>query len=119
MTHMPTNSETPEVKVSSWRQKKNFEEHAIEAFKTGLAATICVWLGNLLGLSRQLLGCDIGHRRHGIGRQYDVRLVSRPHYRHCHRRIPGLVHLLRLARPLSLIWTVSGALHLRLQRFAV
>jgi uncharacterized membrane protein YgaE (UPF0421/DUF939 family) len=51
MTHMPTNSEAPEVKVSNWWEKKNFGEHAIEAFKTGLAATICVWLGNLLGLS--------------------------------------------------------------------
>jgi hypothetical protein len=30
--------------------EKNFGSQAISAFKTGLAAVLCVWLGNLLGL---------------------------------------------------------------------
>jgi uncharacterized membrane protein YgaE (UPF0421/DUF939 family) len=48
---MPTNSEVPEVTVSGWWQKKNFRCRAIDAFKAGLAAVLCVWLGNLFGLS--------------------------------------------------------------------
>jgi uncharacterized membrane protein YgaE (UPF0421/DUF939 family) len=37
--------------VSGWWQSKNFAGRAIDAFKAGLAAVLCVWLGNLLGLS--------------------------------------------------------------------
>jgi uncharacterized membrane protein YccC len=36
----------------NWWQQKDFGYQAIGAFKTGLAAVICVWLGNLLGLER-------------------------------------------------------------------
>jgi uncharacterized membrane protein YgaE (UPF0421/DUF939 family) len=48
---MSTNSEAPEVTVSGWWQSKNFGSRAIDAFKAGLAAVLCVWLGNLFGLS--------------------------------------------------------------------
>ena len=48
---MSTNSEAPEVTVSGWWQSKNFGSRAIEAFKAGLAAVLCVWLGNLFGLT--------------------------------------------------------------------
>jgi uncharacterized membrane protein YgaE (UPF0421/DUF939 family) len=51
MDAMSTNSEAPEVPVSRWWQKKNFGCRAIDAFKAGLAAVLCVWLGNLLGLA--------------------------------------------------------------------
>ena len=48
---MSTNSEAPEVAVSGWWQSMNFGSRAIDAFKAGLAAVLCVWLGNLFGLS--------------------------------------------------------------------
>ena len=48
---MSTNSDAPEVTASRWWQKMNFGCRAIAAFKAGLAAVLCVWLGNLLGLS--------------------------------------------------------------------
>ena len=48
---MSTNSAAPEVTVSGWWQKMNFGSRAIAAFKAGLAAVLCVWLGNLLGLA--------------------------------------------------------------------
>jgi uncharacterized membrane protein YgaE (UPF0421/DUF939 family) len=38
--------------LSTWRSRNDFGKQAIGAFKTGLAAVICVWLGNLLGLER-------------------------------------------------------------------
>lgn len=48
---MSTKSEALKVMLSSWWQQKNFGKQGISAFKTGLAAVLCVWLGNLLGLS--------------------------------------------------------------------
>src|ERR1700758_5341449 len=51
MMPMSTNSNAPEVTVYGWLQKKNFGSRAIAAFKAGLAAVLCVWLGNLFGLS--------------------------------------------------------------------
>ena len=47
---MSTNSEFEEAKVSSWWEQKNFASHAKGALKTGLAAVLCMWLGNMLGL---------------------------------------------------------------------
>ena len=47
---MSTNAESPEHAVSSWWQRKDFGDVAVSAFKTGLAAVLCVWLGNLFGL---------------------------------------------------------------------
>src|SRR3984885_15790666 len=47
---MSTNSAAPEGVFSSWWQQKNFGHQAMSAFKTGRAAVLCVWLGNLLGL---------------------------------------------------------------------
>jgi uncharacterized membrane protein YgaE (UPF0421/DUF939 family) len=38
-------------RFSAWWEQKNFGKQAVGAFKTGLAAVICVWLGNLLGLA--------------------------------------------------------------------
>jgi uncharacterized membrane protein YgaE (UPF0421/DUF939 family) len=38
--------------LHNWWRQKSFGHQAIGAFKTGLAAVICVWLGNLLGLER-------------------------------------------------------------------
>lgn len=42
----------PHAKVtdSGWWREKNFGSRAIAAFKAGLAAVLCVWLGNLFGL---------------------------------------------------------------------
>jgi uncharacterized membrane protein YgaE (UPF0421/DUF939 family) len=48
---MSTNSEIQGISVSGWWGQKNLSYQAIGAFKTGLAAVLCVWLGNLLGLS--------------------------------------------------------------------
>ena len=48
---MSTNSAAPEITVSRWWQKMNFGCRAVAAFKAGLAAVLCVWLGNLLGLA--------------------------------------------------------------------
>jgi uncharacterized membrane protein YccC len=48
---MFTNSEAPESAVPGWWRQGNFNNRAISAFKTGLAAVSCVWLGNLFGLS--------------------------------------------------------------------
>jgi uncharacterized membrane protein YgaE (UPF0421/DUF939 family) len=50
MTAMFTTSEARRKRLIDWWQKKNFGSQAISAFKTGLAAVLCVWLGNLLGL---------------------------------------------------------------------
>jgi uncharacterized membrane protein YgaE (UPF0421/DUF939 family) len=47
---MPTTSVPGESRFSTWWKDKNFGKQAIGAFKTGLAAVLCVWLGNLLGL---------------------------------------------------------------------
>ena len=47
---MSTSSEARRGWFSDWWRQKNFENQAIAAFKTGLAAVLCMWLGNLLGL---------------------------------------------------------------------
>src|SRR6202041_1330311 len=47
---MSTNSAAPEGAVSRWWQQKNFGNHAMSAFRTGVAVVLCVWLGNLFGL---------------------------------------------------------------------
>ena len=49
---MSANSKAQRSRFSVWWEQKNFGKQAIGAFKTGLAAMICVWLGNLLGLER-------------------------------------------------------------------
>jgi uncharacterized membrane protein YccC len=51
MTHMSTNSEAQGSRVLGWWEQKNFGNQAIGAVKTGLAAVLCMWLGNLLGLA--------------------------------------------------------------------
>ncbi len=48
---LSTVSKAPEGAVANWWRQKNFSNKAIGAFKTGLAAVLCVWLGNLLGLT--------------------------------------------------------------------
>ena len=48
---MYKNLEAQSRRFLGWCQQKNFGSQAIGAFKTGLAAVLCVWLGNLLGLS--------------------------------------------------------------------
>jgi uncharacterized membrane protein YgaE (UPF0421/DUF939 family) len=48
---MSANPEAPGVAISGWWQKENFVGKAIDAFKAGLAAVLCVWLGDLFGLS--------------------------------------------------------------------
>jgi uncharacterized membrane protein YgaE (UPF0421/DUF939 family) len=52
MTNSSTDTGDRSRPLLSWWQQKNFGAQAIGAFKTGLAAVICVWLGNLLGLER-------------------------------------------------------------------
>ncbi len=52
MTNSSTEAGAPSRSLPNWWQRKNFGSQAIAAFKTGLAAVICVWLGNLLGLER-------------------------------------------------------------------
>jgi uncharacterized membrane protein YccC len=47
---MSTNAERPERAISIWWQGKDFGDVAVSAFKTALAAVLCVWLGNLFGL---------------------------------------------------------------------
>lgn len=47
---MSTSSEPRGGQFSTWWEEKNFGKQAIDAFKTGLAAVLCVWLGNLFGL---------------------------------------------------------------------
>jgi uncharacterized membrane protein YgaE (UPF0421/DUF939 family) len=37
--------------MHDWWRKKDFRQYAISAFKAGLAATLCLWLGHLLGLT--------------------------------------------------------------------
>ena len=116
---MSTNAESPEHAVSSWWQRKDFGDVAVSAFKTGLAAVLCVWLGNLFGLVHSywaavsaivVLGAD-----------------PAPTFASCRDRIIGTaigaflgwVTLLCLARSLPPLWTVSCLLHLRLQRACV
>src|ERR1700722_13555895 len=50
MTSMSANSKAQGSQFSVWWEQKDFGKQAIGALKTGLAAVICVWLGNLLGL---------------------------------------------------------------------
>src|ERR1700722_6823780 len=47
---MSTNSKSQESKLSSWWEQKNFGTQALGSFKTGLAAILCVWLGDRVGL---------------------------------------------------------------------
>src|SRR5271163_3271743 len=47
---MFASSEFQGSRLSTWWGQKDFGKQAISAFKTGLAAVICVWLGNLLRL---------------------------------------------------------------------
>jgi uncharacterized membrane protein YgaE (UPF0421/DUF939 family) len=47
---MSTNSATPEIPVPSWWHQKGIRDRAISAFKTGLAAVLCLWLGDLFRL---------------------------------------------------------------------
>jgi uncharacterized membrane protein YgaE (UPF0421/DUF939 family) len=47
---MSANAESHEGKVVSWWAQKNFHKQAEGALKAGLAAVLCVWLGNLIGL---------------------------------------------------------------------
>jgi uncharacterized membrane protein YgaE (UPF0421/DUF939 family) len=47
---MSTSSVSGESRFSTWLKGRNFGKQAIGAFKTGLAAVLCVWLGNLFGL---------------------------------------------------------------------
>jgi uncharacterized membrane protein YgaE (UPF0421/DUF939 family) len=47
---MSTNSKSEESKLSSWWEQKNFGTQALGSFKTGLAAVLCVWLGDRVGL---------------------------------------------------------------------
>ena len=37
--------------ASNWWRRKNVSNRAIDAFKTSVAAVLCIWLGNLFGLS--------------------------------------------------------------------
>ena len=37
--------------AANWWKRKNFSNSAIGAFKTSLAAVLCLWLGNLFGLT--------------------------------------------------------------------
>jgi uncharacterized membrane protein YgaE (UPF0421/DUF939 family) len=37
--------------AAGWWQRKNISRRAMGAFKTGVAALLCLWLGNLFGLS--------------------------------------------------------------------
>lgn len=37
--------------TSAYWRKKDFRQYAISAFKAGLAATLCLWLGHLFGLT--------------------------------------------------------------------
>src|SRR5271166_3582636 len=50
MTQMSTIPEARRRRFADWWEEKNFGSQAISAFKTGLAAVLCVWLGNLFGL---------------------------------------------------------------------
>jgi uncharacterized membrane protein YccC len=47
---MSTNSASHKGKVASWWVQKNFGKQAVGALKTGLAAILCMWLGDLIGL---------------------------------------------------------------------
>jgi uncharacterized membrane protein YgaE (UPF0421/DUF939 family) len=47
---MSTNSKSQESKLSSWWEQKNFGRQTLGSFKTGLAAVLCVWLGDRVGL---------------------------------------------------------------------
>ena len=47
---MSTSSEPGGSRFLTWWEEKNFGKKAVAAFKTGLAAVLCVWLGNLFGL---------------------------------------------------------------------
>lgn len=46
---MAANSKDPAGE--SWWVRKNLRQRVIRAFKTGLAAVLCLWLGNLFGLA--------------------------------------------------------------------
>jgi uncharacterized membrane protein YccC len=48
---MSASSEAGGTRASVWWREKNLRYQAIAAVKTGFAAVLCVWLGNLLGLT--------------------------------------------------------------------
>jgi uncharacterized membrane protein YgaE (UPF0421/DUF939 family) len=45
-------TEPAAVDTRPWWQRKNLGRRAVDAFKTALAAVLCLWLGHLFGLSR-------------------------------------------------------------------
>ena len=49
---MSTNTEDQESRVPGWLKQKKIGNQSIAALRTGLAVVLCIWLGNLLGLSR-------------------------------------------------------------------
>jgi uncharacterized membrane protein YccC len=49
MHAMATQAEDPNR--GSWWERKNIRQRATGAFKTGMAAVLCLWLGHLFGLT--------------------------------------------------------------------
>ena len=47
----PVATELGSPAVASWWKRKNIGNRAIGAFKSSVAALLCLWLGNLLGLT--------------------------------------------------------------------
>lgn len=46
----PVSTESGTPVIANWWKRKNIHSRAIGAFKTSVAAVLCVWLGNLLRL---------------------------------------------------------------------
>ena len=49
---MPLDPETPQNPSARWWQRNHFGPQELDAFKSALAAVLCLWLGRLLGLER-------------------------------------------------------------------
>jgi uncharacterized membrane protein YccC len=47
----PMATELEAQTASNWWKRKNVSNRAIDAFKTSVAAVLCIWLGNLFGLT--------------------------------------------------------------------
>lgn len=47
----PVTADSREEALFSWWHRRDFGQQAINAFKAGLAAGLCLWLGHLLGLA--------------------------------------------------------------------
>ena len=68
--------------AAGWLQQKKIGRRAMGAFKTGVAAVLCLWLGNLFGLSHSYWAAISAIVVMGSDSAVTLHLLPRPADRH-------------------------------------